>query len=319
MPAVSGRTHTDESHPAYRHEALLYSSRDEFMDVTLRFIRESIAADEPILVMLAPEKLEALGAELRGEGNRVSFGNMERLGVNPARLIPAWQAFLDAHAQPGRRVRGVGEPVWPGRSEAEVAECGRHEALLNVAFDDPPLWLLCPYDTATLDERAITDARRNHPFLCEHGSPELSATFPGADALVGFDEALPDPPADAVSMSLEARNLGHARVLVASFAVHYGMSEKRSGELGLAVHEIAANSVAHSSRCGTLRVWHDSTAVVCDVRSLGRIEDPLAGRIRPGLDGESGRGLWIANQLCELVQVRSFGDETAVRLHMRFG
>ena len=49
------------------------------------------------------------------------------------------------------------------------------------------------------------------------------------------------------------------------------------------------------------------------------IADPLVGRARPGLTGEGGRGLWIANQLCELVQLRWFATETVVRLHMHTG
>jgi anti-sigma regulatory factor (Ser/Thr protein kinase) len=41
----------------------------------------------------------------------------------------------------------------------------------------------------------------------------------------------------------------------------------------------------------------------------------LAGRIRPGPDQSSGFGLWLANQLCDLVQVRSLPSGTVVRLH----
>ena len=84
------------------------------------------------------------------------------------------------------------------------------------------------------------------------------------------------------------------------------------------MHEVAANSVAHGHGRGTLGVWHDHGCLVCEVRDRGRVEDPLVGRARPGLNGEGGRGLWIANQLCELVQLRSFATETVVRLHVRF-
>lgn len=48
----------------------------------------------------------------------------------------------------------------------------------------------------------------------------------------------------------------------------------------------------------------------------GRIEDALVGRARPKLDAPSGRGLWVANQLCDLVQLRSGADGTTVRLHL---
>ena len=76
-----------------------------------------------------------------------------RSGSNPARIIPAWQDFLAAHAE-RRSARCAGSASRSGRAGAptELAECQRHEALLNVAFADPAFWLLCPYDTAALGE-----------------------------------------------------------------------------------------------------------------------------------------------------------------------
>ena len=44
----------------FLHEAFLYSSDEEFMATAAPFIRDSIAADEPILVMLSAAKIEAL-------------------------------------------------------------------------------------------------------------------------------------------------------------------------------------------------------------------------------------------------------------------
>lgn len=64
-------------------------------------------------------------------------------------------------------------------------------------------------------------------------------------------------------------------------------------------------------------MWHDRESVICEVCDAGRIMDPLAGRRRPAKDPVGGRGLWIANQLCELVQVRTFLTGSVVRLHVR--
>ena len=58
-------------------------------------------------------------------------------------------------------------------------------------------------------------------------------------------------------------------------------------------------------------------AVVCEVRDGGHIDAPLVGRERPSLERPGGRGLWLVNQLCDLVQIRSFPTGTVVRLHMR--
>ena len=42
----------------------------------------------------------------------------------------------------------------------------------------------------------------------------------------------------------------------------------------------------------------------------------LAGRERPALHRDGGRGLWMVNQLCDLVQLRTFPAGAVVRLHL---
>ena len=64
----------------------------------------------------------------------------------------------------GRRLRGIGEPIWADRSPDELVECQRHEALLNLAFADAgDFWLLCPYDVDALDPDVIAEAHHSHP------------------------------------------------------------------------------------------------------------------------------------------------------------
>jgi anti-sigma regulatory factor (Ser/Thr protein kinase) len=88
-------------------------------------------------------------------------------------------------------------------------------------------------------------------------------------------------------------------------------------DLLMAVTEVAGNSLVHGGGAGTIRVWPSAGGVVCEVRDGGWIRQPLAGRMRPAPDGESGRGLWMVNQLCDLLQLRSSPAGTVARLHMR--
>ena len=67
---------------------------------------------------------------------------------------------------------------------------------------------------------------------------------------------------------------------------------------------------------GTVRVWKENGTLLCEVQDEGRIEAPLAGRIKPRPDQLTGRGLWLVNQLCDLVQIRSSEQGNVVRLHM---
>ncbi|MDP9347419.1 MAG: ATP-binding protein [Actinomycetota bacterium] len=145
-----------------------------------------------------------------------------------------------------------------------------------------------------------------------------SARFPGSDALAGpFDRPLPEPPADALILGIERTSLRQIRAVIAGFAYAAGVAEGDVPDLVLAVDELATNSVRHAGGAGTLLVWRESDAVICEVRDRGRIENPLAGRVDPPCTTLGGRGLWMANQLCELVQIRSFADGGAVRVHKR--
>jgi anti-sigma regulatory factor (Ser/Thr protein kinase) len=305
-------------HTGYRHEALLYAGPEQFLAGTAPFIRAALAADEPVLVVLDATKIGALRGELDRDAERVLFADMAEVGANPARIIPAWQDFIDRHAAPGSRLWGIGEPIWAGRSPAELAECQRHEELLNVAFAEPAFSLLCPYDTDSLDRAVIDEAWRSHAFVREAGARSASPSFPGAAALAApFDDPLPDPPPAAPVLALRPRDLREVRHWVAERAAAAGLPLERAGDLVLAVNEVITNSLTHGGGQGSVSVWQDGDGVICEVRDAGRITDPLAGRRRPAPDALGGRGLWIANQICELVQVRTSARGSVVRVHMR--
>lgn len=304
----------------FRHEALLYSGQVEFVERASAFVRSSLEREEPVLVAVSPGKIRALRAALgpgAGRG-RVFFVDMSELGRNPARIIPAWSDFVGQHAG-ATCLRGVGEPVWPGRSTAELAECERHELLLNLAFEDGPAWwLLCPYDTVALGANVVAQALRTHPYVSDRAGPRRNHAYRGPEtASALLSEPLPGPPASCLVLEFEMGALAPLRAAIAREAELAGLDRSRTGDVVLAVHEIASNSVRHGGGRGTLRVWRETDALVCEVRDPGRIDDPLAGRRRPAPGNSDGRGLWLANQLCDLVQIRSTPAGSAVRILMR--
>lgn len=308
------------SERGYRHEAFFYADEDEFLTGTLGFLRDGVAADEPTLVVLDATKIEMLERELGASGPAVMFADMATVGANPARIIPAWQDFTSRHRGCGRRLRGIGEPVWAARSPAELSECHRHEALLNIAFEDSAVdfWLLCPYDTSALDDDVLEEARRNHPYLLVDGCGARSAAYPGATTLAGpFTAPLPDAPAGSPSLSFTTGDLRAVRAFVAARATAAGLGPEQVADLVLAVNELAANSIRHGHGAGRLTMWSGADTVLCEVQDRGELVDPLADRTRADSWAEGGRGLWLANQLCDLVQLRRVPTGTAVRLHLR--
>ena len=304
---------------AFRHEAFLYAGQDEFVDGAMSFIRGALEDDAPVLVVVSAAKLDLLRAELGAASHEVCFADMAEVGGNPARIIPVWKDFVSERAVNGRGVRGIGEPVWAGRSPAELVECQRHESLLNLAFAGAPgWWLLCPYDTKTLSPAVIEQAFSSHPFIMTSGGRQPSTRFRGNDeAAAPFAEPLPEPPVPPYEISFDAGHVPAVRGFVTKQAVEAGLGGLRASDFALAVHELATNSVRYGGGHGVLRLWREPDAIVCEVRDNGRIEHPLAGRVLPAPDQDGGRGLWLVNQLCDLVQFRSLPEGNVVRVHMR--
>jgi anti-sigma regulatory factor (Ser/Thr protein kinase) len=111
-------------------------------------------------------------------------------------------------------------------------------------------------------------------------------------------------------------DLSAVREFVRRCARDAGLAEARAIDLVLAVSEVAANTLRHAKSAGTLEIWHNSDEIVCQIKDKGVITDPLAGQRRPGADASGGHGLWIVNQVCDLVEMRSDESGTTIELHM---
>ena len=192
-----GRPRPGKAHETYRHECVLYAGTDGFLDAVVPFVRDGLARQEPVMVAVAEPRLRALRSALGEDAERVVFADMADLGHNPALIIPAWRDFTDRHSGTGRPVRGIGEPIWATRRPEEIAEAQLHEALLNMAVPpDVPLWLLCPYDTAALDEQVLAEAHRSHPVVVDSGDYRGSTGYGGTvhvEELFGAASPRPRP------------------------------------------------------------------------------------------------------------------------------
>ena len=301
----------------FQHEALFYSGEDDFVAQAGEAIRAARCEDAATLVVVSARKIERLRRELGDEADDVQFADMAAVGANPARIIPAWRRF--AESNPGRPLLGIGEPVWAGRNDAELSECHIHESLLNVAFEDAQEFrLVCPYDTESLPADVLDEARCSHPVVIDGAGRRPSETCRPAEEHAGpFDDPLPEPPVVPHRLAFDAETLGAVREFVSVHAGVAGLRELRREDLALAMHELATNSVRHGGGAGVARLWEQDGALVCEVHDGGRIDQPLAGRELPAQKHVGGLGLWLVNQLCDLVQIRSLDTGTVVRVHMR--
>jgi anti-sigma regulatory factor (Ser/Thr protein kinase) len=296
------------------HTALLYRSTQEYLSGLTEFVRRAAEADAPLQVVLPhTSTLMARGA-FPVLSSRAQLADMTELGRNPARLIPAAQAFAAEH--PGERSYHLWEPAWPRRSAAEQNEVIRHEGLCNLAFGDQPMTVLCLYDAGRLSPELIANAELTHPALILAGQRQESRGYLGPGGIpADCDGPLPPPAPEAESLTFTDQ-VSLVREFCARHARAAGLGQDRTRDLILAVSEIAANAISYADG-GLIRAWCTDRDLICQLEDAGHITEPLAGRLQRPPDALGGHGLWLVNLVCDLVERRTSAAGTVTRLQMR--
>ncbi|MEU6913579.1 anti-sigma factor RsbA family regulatory protein [Streptomyces olindensis] len=296
------------------HPALFYRDEQEYLAVTVPFVRDGLEAGEPVAVAVPGKNLALIRDALGDAAGAVRLLDMREAGRNPGRIIPGvLRAFADAQPA-GRRVRIIGEPIWAGRSDTEYPACVQHEALINAAFRGRTATILCPYDTEGLPDHVLADAYATHPTVIPSGSrtaQDSDAYAPGA-VVDRYNEPLAPVP-DALTFAFDSDSLSHSRHVAVGEAARLGLAGVKLDDLALAAAELTTNSVVHGGGSGVLRVWAEDGYVVCEVRDEGRLADVLAGRKPVPRDQRGGRGLLLVNLIADLVRVHRGDTGTTVR------
>lgn len=299
----------DGRHP--RAHALCLHSGVESCSAAVQAFLGSTGTAEPVLAVLSPATYRLISGVI---GPSAAYEDATVLGRNPARVIPAIRQFVEANASE-RPVRVITEQWWDQRELAERAELARHEALANLAFEGVDVALICLYDVRELRAEIVADAIRTHPLLCDVDGIRPNPDYVDPEVVLELTEsALERPPPTAESLTVRPGGLHDLRATVAERGRAAGLAQGRVEDLVLAVNELATNVVSHGSREGVLTLWTEGPWLVCEVADRGQVEDPFIGIRPPSTDETGGRGLWIVNQLCDLVQLRSNPRGTAVRL-----
>ena len=301
---------------SYRHEALFWHSRSDYLAHLVPFVLDGLDGGEAVLVGVTPEHARWISTELGPRAAKVQFVDLGQLVHNPARIIPALQELLEGCCGPGRPARGIGEPLWPGGGPEEVRESQLHEALLNLAIDpDLPFWLLCPYDTDNLDAETLAEAGRSHPALVTATSYAGSAGYRGHDhARALFTADLPDLRGADAEVHVVDATLDLAAEQVTLRATASDLLSDRVVNLSEVVRGLVAEGGRRGAGSARLRLWDEPRELVCEVFDPTTIDDFMVGRRTPTTSQRD--PLWLANQVCDLVQVRSSDHGTTVRLHM---
>jgi CheY-like chemotaxis protein len=178
----------DRSHGhGCRHEALVYSSTDEFAAATLPFVEEGLARGDDLFVVLREAGRTALQEALGKDAARIEFADAVPWYRSPEHAFQGYSRYLDDRLGGGAaRVRVVAEVIWPeSSSAADIAAWKRYEAGISPAMASVPVSFICAYDTRELPAGIITDARRTHPVLRTAEGARPSAHYARPAAFLG--------------------------------------------------------------------------------------------------------------------------------------
>jgi anti-sigma regulatory factor (Ser/Thr protein kinase) len=303
------------------HTAVCHRTGQALVSSLAPFVHDALRVNDQVYVSLPPASTTALKAELGRNADRVRWSDSTRWNPHPMRRLRAIRELVEGAERHGvGRLRLVGEcPRAP--VPAMVTEWERFDALLNDVLDGLPVTVVCTYDESMLPAGVVGRAPRSHPFVgLDPIDPSPSYLDPGAYLARHRLPQVPVP-ADAPSLSgdvgpsqaraLVRRALG--RVWGALPRVPAGVVE----DVATAVNEMVTNAWQEGARRVVVTCWRVEGEVGAQVDDDGPgLNDPLAGYRWPDPGAERGRGLWLARQLVDVLDVCATASGTSVRVRV---
>lgn len=301
------------------HQALLCRSDRELLDHAVPFAREGLVRGEAVIAAVHRNVGEPFHWALGGEGGRAEIVDAAAWYRHPATTILAYHRFITgAIAEGSPAVRIVGEPAWPAGPPGMVREWERYESVLNAVLWELPVRVLCPYQLQRVPPSIAEGARRTHPEVLDVDGVHPSDGYVDPERFLAETVRFAPPPRSARSRKFEHPELREARHFIERAALEARIDRARSERLVAAAGEVVTNAFRHARGPVEITVWRDGEGFVCQIDDPGPgIPDPLAGYRPPAPDRTDGRGLWIARQLADMLEIgASHRGRASVRLHL---
>jgi anti-sigma regulatory factor (Ser/Thr protein kinase) len=279
-----------------RHDLLVYDSDDQYAEQLVPFVEAGLDQGEAVVAVPGRATEPLLRDALGAASDRVTFHLCEEWYTRPEAALAGYDAAVRAFLRDGATgVRVAGEVPFCS-SQREWDTWVRYEAILNRAFADRPVSMLCTYDSRVVPEHMVDAARHTHPNLVSGGRQENLDYHDPAEVLRTL-AVEPEPVPELHDVPLDGDAHAFRGVLLRELAdadVAPGPAEA----MILATGEVVVNAARHGAGVRTLRVGGGDGAFVCEVSDAGGgFDDPLAGYVPPGAPAGNGGGLWVARQL----------------------
>ena len=293
--------------PRLIHEALVYSSDEEFLERVVPFLQDGLAAGDPTSIMPTPSNSALLREALGQDAPLVSFVDASATYRRPAAAFAAYRRHLEEElSRPEvELVRVIGE-IPSGLTSEEYAEWMRYESMFNRGFAGYPLWVVCGYDTRARPEQIVDDALHTHPIVSVSGNRDTNDGYIETDEFVErpvrYEEGLTRGGGDPLSRLTvrTERDLDQVGRVVAASARAAGLGSTTVEDVTLGAVELARDAFRGSGDAG-VEVARDGAFWHCDVTD----RDSTA---------PSEIGLSIARLISERVELASGAGAYTVRM-----
>jgi anti-sigma regulatory factor (Ser/Thr protein kinase) len=278
---------------AFRHDAFVHESQDDYVVRSVAFLREGLEAGEAAMVGNTRDGLAVMREALGSDADRVAFCDVGSFYTRPARTLAGYYGAFLEQLRTASSVRAVAE-YQLGPTAVDWDEWAAYEAMTNLSYSHLPVWVVCTYDANGLPDPVLESVGRTHAEVLDDPWRERGQ-FEDPRELVRNLTPPPRPVPGlrsvAIGGELEGFREGLARAMAAE-----GVPEARALDMLVAGTEIAVNALTYGGGIDELWVGRAEGRFVCEVVDPGNgFDDPMAGYLapRPGI----GAGLWVARQL----------------------
>jgi len=290
----------------------VYDSDDDFVDRITSFLGPGTEEGEAGVAVLSERKWGLLREALGDASQRIHYRERGSVYTRPEAALAGYDAVLRQLDEGASAVWLFGEfPVWTSQEQCDAWE--RYEAVLNRAFADRPVLVLCGYDEREQPAAIVEGAWRTHPRVLADGWEDnpryqdpahvVGALTPRAQALTDLRELPVDTDAGAFTARLR-RELA---------ILHVPRAQAES--LLLAAAEVFDNANSHGHGARYQRVGRIADFIVWELSDNGPgFDDPLAGYLPPRRESAGAGGLWIVRQLTYRVEFMASPQGFTARL-----
>jgi anti-sigma regulatory factor (Ser/Thr protein kinase) len=304
----------DAMSDAFGHHGLfLYDNDDDFVDRITSFLGPGTEDGEEGMAVLSRAKWALLREALGDAWQRIHYLGADSLYTRPVSALADYDAML-------RRALGDGAPALRlfgelprSRSQERCKAWTLYEAVINRAFADRPMSILCGYDIRDQTAAAVEGAWHTHPCVLVEAwedNPRYQDPAQVVGALTRAPEVvteLRELPVDADAKAFNAR----LRREIGTLQVPNDDAER----LLLAAGEVLENARTHGHGPRSQRIGRVGELVIWELSDNGPgFEDALAGYLPPRHEAGNRTGLWLVRQLVHELEFLSSPHGFTTRL-----